>query len=151
MSITNFKKIDSENGVPVAPSYVNINTVADITYSLSPSDVGDLIRFTSSSEVTVALPLEDSIPVGSTISIVQWGTGPVQILPGTGVTIHQEPGISVIATSPSPITTRAQYSRIELVKVAETLTTSSWLSDGYGIYVQEQPPSKAQVGDLWFW
>ena len=148
MSITNFKQIDSVNGIPVSPSYVNINTptIVDNEYTVSSTDIGDLIRINSNTTTTVILPDDDVvIPVGSTVSIAQWGTGQVNIVPDADVVIRQEPGATV--TSTDILATRAQYARVELVKVG----SNEWLSDGYGIYVQSTAPANPQVGDLWFW
>lgn len=148
MSITNFKRLDSVNGVPVSPSYVNVNTptLVDDEYTISSSDIGDLIRLESLNTITVTLPTDAVvIPVGSVVSLLQWGTGTVNILPESGVTIKQEPG--VVVDSNDILRTRSQYSRIELVKVGP----NEWLSDGYGIYVQSTAPANPQVADLWFW
>lgn len=148
MSITNFKQIDSVNGIPVSPSYVNVNTpvLEDNQYTISSSDIGDLIRIDSSVDSVIKVPTDNvAIPIGSVVSIVQWGTGIVRIAPNTGVVIKQEPGVTI--TSTDVMRVRAQYSRVELVKVGP----NEWLSDGYGIYVQESAPTNPQVGDLWFW
>jgi hypothetical protein len=148
MSITNFKRLDSANGVPVSPSYVNVNTptIVDDEYVISSSDIGDLIRLSSPNTITVTLPSDNVvIPIGSTISLVQWGVGTVNILPESGVLIRQEPGVTVDSTD--ILRTRSRYSRVELVKVGP----NEWLSDGYGIYVQSTAPANPQVDDLWFW
>jgi hypothetical protein len=148
MSITNFKRLDSANGVPVSPSYVNVNTptIVDDEYVISSSDIGDLILLNSINTITVSLPTDSVvIPVGSTISLVQWGAGTVNILPDSGVVIRQEPGVTVDSTD--ILRTRSRYSRVELVKIGQ----NEWLSDGYGIYVQSTAPANPQVDDLWFW
>ena len=148
MSITNFKQVDSVNGIPVSPSYVNVNTptIVDDQYLISSSDIGDLIRIDSSTDVVVTVPSDAvTIPVGSVITIVQWGSGVVYIVPTTGVVVRQEPGVTIDESK--VLRTRAKYTRIELVKVG----SNEWLSDGYGIYVQSTAPANPQVGDLWFW
>lgn len=148
MSITNFKQIDSVNGIPVSPSYVNVNTptIVNEEYTISSTDIGDLIRIDSSVETTVNVPTDSVvIPVGSTVSITQWGAGVVNIIPAAGVVIRQEPGVTI--DNSDILRVRARYSRIELVKVG----ANEWLSDGYGIYVQSSAPANPQVGDLWFW
>lgn len=148
MSITNFKQVDSVNGIPVSPSYVNVNTptLVDNQYLISSSDIGDLIRIDSTTDAVVTVPSDAiTIPVGSTVTIVQWGNGVVNITPASGVVIRQEPGVTI--NDSGILRTRAKYTRIELVKVGP----NEWLSDGYGIYVQATAPANPQVGDLWFW
>ena len=98
MSITNFKQVDSVNGIPVSPSYVNVNTptLVDNQYLISSSDIGDLIRIDSTTDAVVTVPSDAiTIPVGSTVTIVQWGNGVVNITPASGVVIRQEPGVTI--------------------------------------------------------
>lgn len=144
MSITNFKRIDTVNGVPVQPSYVDVNRVSGTSYTVAASDIGDVTMFTSNDGVTVTLP-ETTIPIGRVLTFVQYGDGTVTIAPSAGVTIIQEPGVSV--TSPNSVRTRSKYARVELVKVGE----NEWLSNGFGIYVQEDAPTNPKPGELWFW
>lgn len=145
MSITNFKRIES-----IGPAFVDVNTVSANTYTISATDVGDMIKFTSNdtvNNVTVTIPKNSDvyIPVGTTITFMQYGDGIVRITPATGVAIVQEPAVSI--TTPNLIRTKAKYSRVQLTKIS----TDEWLSDGYGIYVQLTAPTNPQVNDLWFW
>lgn len=146
MGITNFKQIDSANGIPVAPSYVNVSEVTSSTYTLQTTDAGDLIKFDNSGIVTVTVPADTTtIPVGTTITVMQWGAGRVDLAPAVGVTIFQEPGLSI--ENPDSVSTRAQYSRIELTKVG----ANQWLSDGFGLYIQEDEPLNAKDNEVWLW
>lgn len=148
MSVTNFKRLDSDDSGKAVPfEYVDVNTVTNTTYTIAATDIGDIIKFDNVSSIAVTLPTNAAVPivVGTILTLVQWGVGTVSITPASGVTIYQEPGVEV--TSPSMISTRAQYTKVQLTKVGD----DEWLSDGYGIYVQETAPANPQVGDLWFW
>lgn len=150
MSITNFKRIE-----PIGPAYIDVNTVTATEYDITTTDIGDMIKFTSNDTGGITVRLfndsQEFFPVGTTITFIQMGTGTVKIAPQTGVSIRQEPGATISSTSNGGsqgiIRTRAQYSRIQLVKIGD----NEWLSDGYGIYVQEEEPTNPQINELWVW
>lgn len=92
-------------------SRVDVTTVADSNVSLGPASEGFLYIMDSSTPVTFTIP-DDSVlttyVVGSTISVVQYGTGAVTVTPGAGVTILSETGL----------VTNAQYAFATMIKVA---------------------------------
>lgn len=143
MGISNFKKLET------GPAYVNVTTQTT-SRLFTTADAGDLIVVDSSSTVTLTLAQESAQPmdIGNTITVVQKGSGRVDITPSAGVTILQPPSIIVTAsTSPNKISTRSQYGRIQLVKIA----SDTWLADGYNFYVQSTTPANPNIGDIWLW
>jgi len=155
MGISNFKRIET------GPAFVDVNTsLITVSRTVVSTDAGDLLlvgNTSASGSVTITLPTNANapIPIGLTITIVQMGDKPVIIAPATGVSIVRETGGVAGATTtststPNVIQTRKRYSRIQLVKTG----VDTWLSDGYGIFVQDpatSTPLNPQVGDLWAW
>lgn len=150
MSITNFKRME-----PIGPAYIDVNTVTGTSYNITTTDIGDMIKFTTNDTNGVTVNLfKDSLeffPVGTSLTFIQMGTGTVKIAPQADVVIRQEAGATISSTSlgggQGIIRTRAQYSRIQLIKIGD----NEWLSDGFGIYVQESEPLNPQANDLWMW
>lgn len=138
MPISNFNKLVA------TPTYKLSDKSSD--YTIQSSDAGTIFRATGTN---TTITINDSVAIGSGITIVQYGSTPIKIQPASGVTIYVESSISTgnSVTSTSFITTRQQYSKIELVKVA----ANTWISSSFGIFVQATQPSNPQVGDLWAW
>jgi hypothetical protein len=104
---------------PTGPSYYSsVNTQAGDSYTLQLSDAANLVVTTSSSAVTVEIPLNSTtdFPVGASVEILQSGTGQVTVTGASGVTI----------TTPSLARTRARYSLISAIHV----TTDEWVVVG---------------------
>ncbi len=80
-------------------------------------DKDKLVELTSSSAVTITIPAEASVnfPVGTTLMLVQIGTGQVTV---------SSSGITLVGASGTK--TRAQYSVASLVKRG----SDSWLLSG---------------------
>jgi hypothetical protein len=104
---------------PTGPSYYSsVNTQAGTSYTLVLSDAANLVRTTSSSAVTVQIPLTTTtnFPLGASVEILQAGTGQVTVTGASGVTIR----------TPSLAKTRAQYSLVSAIHV----TTNEWVVVG---------------------
>jgi hypothetical protein len=137
MAISNFNKLVAN------PTYKLESISAN--YTINSADAGSMFLVTNGPTITI----DDSVAIGTGITIVQNDDSPVRIQPGTGVTIYVETSATTgnAITSSSYITTRQKYSKIELVKIAE----DTWVSSAFGIFVQSAQPSNPQIGDLWVW
>ena len=95
-------------------------TIASKTasYTLVLTDVDKLISVSSTSDLTVTVPLNSAVafPVGTSIGVLRSGTGNVVIAPTAGVTIQSASGYELVE----------QYSGATLLKIA----TDTWLLTG---------------------
>ena len=93
-------------------------TTRTTNYTLQLSDAGNLVTMSSSSVLTIYVPLNASVafPVGTQITILQTGSGVVYVTPISGVTINSTPGTIL----------RTQYSVCTLIKYA----TDTWVLFG---------------------
>ena len=92
--------------IDIAPSLVSFNEQDD-DYVLQISDKDKMIEVNSQLATTVTVPLYSSVefPAGSTLSIMQAGTGQVTINGAPGVTLYYTPSNSL----------RTQYSSATLI------------------------------------
>jgi hypothetical protein len=92
--------------------------VKTATYTAVLADAGKLLRFTNSSTVNFVIPTNDAeaFDVGQRIDLTQYGTGLVEVLGDTGVTVRATPTSKL----------RAQYSVASVIKIA----TNEWLLAG---------------------
>ena len=92
--------------------------VKTATYTAVLADAGKLLRFTNSSTVNFVIPTNDAeaFDVGQRIDLTQYGTGLVEVLGDTGVTVRATPTNKL----------RAQYSVASVIKIA----TNEWLLAG---------------------
>jgi hypothetical protein len=92
--------------------------VKTVTYTAVLADAGKLLRFTNSSTVNFVIPTNDAeaFDVGQRIDLTQYGTGLVEVLGDTGVTVRATPTSKL----------RAQYSVASVIKIA----TNEWLLAG---------------------
>jgi hypothetical protein len=105
----------SKEGVPSRTTIIQKTE----NYTLSSLDErDDLIEFQANTAVTVTIPLDSSVnyPVGTSIDIVQTGTGQVTIAGTGGVTVNATPGLKL----------RGQWSSATLFKRA----ANTWLVMG---------------------
>ena len=98
-----------------------VNTQTGTTYSVLASDAQKIITCNNSSDITVTINSNatTALPVGTQFSILQLGTGQVNVTGAVSpnpVTIYANPGKK----------TRAQYSLITLIQLA----TDTWLLTG---------------------
>jgi hypothetical protein len=102
------------NGVGGFPTV----TTSATSRTLSKSDSGKYLRFTSGSSVSVNLPPQSDVRWDADVEIVieQAGAGQVTIVAGSGVTIRTS----------STLKTNAQYSAISLKRVA----LNEWVCGG---------------------
>ena len=96
-----------------------IEEVSGTSYTLALADVSKTKRFTSSSAVTVTIPVDTSVDfaVGSEIYFLQYGTGQVSFSPSTTVTLNSDDGRRKIKT---------RYSSASLLLVAQ----NEWVLTG---------------------
>lgn len=96
--------------------YQDIVTEATASRTLSNTDIGAWVRYTSGSAITLTVPPNSTIAfaIGTTLNQIQAGAGQVTVSAGAGVTINKPTGYNA--------KTRAQGSAFCLVKVA----TDTW-------------------------
>ena len=99
----------------------SITPIAEKTasYTLSSSDERDtIVEVNSSSATTLTIPTDASLdfPVGTTLDVIQTGTGQVTIAGASGVTVNATPGLKL----------RTQWSSVTLLKRG----ANSWLVFG---------------------
>jgi hypothetical protein len=88
------------------------------TYTGVLSDAGKLLKFTNSSTANFVVPTNanEAFSVGQRIDIIQFGTGQVEVVGDTGVTVRATPTSKL----------RAQYSVASIIKI----DTDEWLLAG---------------------
>jgi hypothetical protein len=89
------------------------------SYTLSATSERDsLIEVNKSSAATITIPLNSAVgfPIGTTLDVLQTGTGQVTIAGDSGVTVNATPGLKL----------RARWSSVTLFKRAE----NSWVAFG---------------------
>lgn len=125
------------------PSYPEVSTIADTSYTLASSDAGNLLKFTSDSDITISVPLNATalIPIGSTVTIMQLGNGVI--------TVQGVPGVQILGES--SLVSRGTYYTITIAKTDTDQWVTPTNNGKLNISVQETEPNNPQVGDLWFW
>lgn len=96
--------------------YQDIVTEATAARTLSNSDVGAWVRFTSGSAVRLTVPPNSSVAfaIGTSMNGIQAGAGQISVAAGVGVTVNKPTGYNA--------KTRAQGAAFCLIKVA----TDAW-------------------------
>ena len=96
---------------------VSVNTQT-ASYVAVLGDANNLVVMNVSSANTFTVPKNTTInfPVGTTLTVQQFGTGQVTLTPASGVTIN----------TPASFTARVQFSTVSLVQVA----TDAWVAGG---------------------
>ena len=120
-SVTPVNGIVFSDGTQVKVGVPSITPIAEKTasYTLSSSDERDtIVEVNSSSATTLTIPTDASLdfPVGTTLDVIQTGTGQVTIAGASGVTVNATPGLKL----------RAQWSSVTLLKRG----ANSWLVFG---------------------
>lgn len=89
------------------------------SYQLLLEDHGRIIPIDNSSSNNLTVPANSLVPfpIGSTISIIQVGTGQTTIVPDSGVTIRSEN---------NKLKTKAQYALVGIIKIS----TDEWVAFG---------------------
>lgn len=95
---------------------VLINPQSGTTYTLSTSDIGNLITTSNASAITVTVP-PSTFSIGDVINIQQTGSGQVTFIQGSGVTITST-GLTTNAPK-----LRTQYSSATVICVASNSFT----------------------------
>lgn len=115
--LSNYLTISSASST-YSKSIVDISNKTSTSNTLSLSDKDMLVKVTSSATNTVIVPSSASVnfPIGTQISITQFGDGMTQISPASGVTVRTPSGLSL----------RSKYSSATIIKVG----TDEWLAAG---------------------
>ena len=94
-----------------------VNEQSD-TYTAVLADAGKLVKFTNSSTADFIIPTNasEAFSIGQRIDILQYGTGQVEVVGDTGVTVRATPTANL----------RAQYSSASIIKIA----TDEWILAG---------------------
>ena len=99
-----------------------ITSISATTYTINSNNIGGLILFTSSSNVSVTVPLDASpftntdLNTGHKIDVIQMGDGQVSFNGASGVSVVGNPGTR----------TSGQYAQVSLIKVG----SNSWVLYG---------------------
>jgi hypothetical protein len=106
------------NKTLTAPVIVNSINAQAASYTAVLGDANKFVEMGVGSANTFTVPANSSVafPIGSTINVIQTGSGQTTITPEGGVTINGTPGLK----------TRAQWSAVTLVKRA----TDTWVAFG---------------------
>ena len=104
---------------PTGPSsYSTVSTQSGTSYTFVSGDQEKLIEFTSNSSITVTVPENSSVAfaIGSSLDVLQYGTGQITIQGAGGVTVRT----TALAK------TRTQYSVVSIIKI----DTNEWVLVG---------------------
>ena len=117
MSIIRAKKSGLVELYGIGTAYIHLNNITS-SYTLVLSDDGKLVEMNVASPNTLTIPPNSSVnfPTGTTIVVLQTGTGQTTITAGAGVTVNGTPGLKL----------RAQWSSATLIKRSE----NTWLAIG---------------------
>lgn len=99
------------------PTEIEFNTQT-ATYTLALTDKNKMVQMNVGSANIVYVPPESSVdfPIGSSVSVLQIGSGKTQIVAGSGVTVVSANGLYL----------RAQWSAVTIIKRA----ADSWIVFG---------------------
>jgi len=108
---TGYVTIDLGAGI----SDLDVSTLSGASHTLAIGHAHEFVRVSHTSATTVTVPPNASVafPVGTIVFLEQDGAGQLIVAPGSGVTI----------LSAQSLKARAQYSAIQLIKVA----TNEWV------------------------
>lgn len=118
LDITNLVFSDGTQTAVGVPSITTINAKTASYELASVTERDTIVEVDSASATTVTIPAESSVnfPVGTTLDVIQTGTGQVTIAGAVGVTVNATPGLKL----------RAQWSSVTLLKRA----SDSWIVFG---------------------
>lgn len=102
----------------VAASAVLSATTQVADYTIALADSGTVVEMTSTTGANLTIPPNSSVafPIGTVLEILQYGSGQVTFVAGSGVVLR----------TPSTLTTRAQFSAVALRKRA----ADEWILGG---------------------
>ena len=106
------------NGLTPTSGPVEVNPQT-MSYVAVLGDANQLVTIADSSASTFTVPTNGSVafPVGTTLSVIQLGTGQITLTPASG---------AVTIDTPSSLTTRARYSTVSVVQVSANV----WVAGG---------------------
>lgn len=95
-------------------------TVSAATHTLESTDVGYILIFTSNANpVEVTVPAGLAMAAGDSVEIIYGGTGSLNLIPASGVTINSEGGLTTIHN---------QWARVSLIRTASNTYILSWMT-----------------------
>lgn len=102
----------------VSSMLLNAGAQPSANYTLALTDGSNCLSSTATGAITITVPANSTValPVGTVISILQYGAGQVTVAAAVGVTVR----------TASSLTTRAQYSMINLWQRA----ANEWIASG---------------------
>ncbi len=106
------------NGLIAAGMTVDAQGSSVSAYTAVLGDANNLVTMSDASASTFTVPPNSSVafPVGSVLTVNQYGAGQITLTPGIGVTF----------VTPRSLTTRAQYSTVSLTQVS----ANTWVAGG---------------------
>jgi len=109
---------DLRDGIAALEAAVVQTNAQTTSYTLVLSDASKIIEMSNSSPTTITVPTDSNVAflVGTTIDIIQMGTGQTSIAGASGVTVDARNGLKI----------NGQYSGASLLKRA----TNTWLLIG---------------------
>lgn len=94
---------------PTGTMTLGTSAVSAGTYQLALTDVDKFIRFTVSCTISVPTDAQVAFPVGTTINLLQYGTGTIYVQGNSGVTVRCAAAL---------LQSRTQYSALSVIKLA---------------------------------
>lgn len=95
-------------------------TISAATHTLESTDAGYILIFTSNADpVEVTVPAGLSMAAGDSIEIIYGGTGSLELVPASGVTINSEGSLTTIHN---------QWARVSLIRTASNTYILSWMT-----------------------
>jgi hypothetical protein len=110
---------------PGSPTYLNKSTLTGNT-TMTLSQAGQFLYSTTSTAQSLTIPTNASVafPVGTTVTVVLQGTGSVELIPASGVSLY------LGGNSTSATRTVSPYGIATLLQVA----ANTWFINGTGVY-----------------
>jgi hypothetical protein len=109
--------VDPPDPTPVVPSVIAVTT----SRALTSTDVGNILRVTAATLVTLTVPTAAPMNIGETIAIVGAGVGDVTVTPGSGVTLLSDVN-SVVART---LNSRGSMAAVTRTSTAEYVLVGS--------------------------
>lgn len=99
-------------------TYVPVLTETGTAYTVGWPGLCRVVTLSNASPITVTVPTNatDALPIGYSITLVQYGVGQVTVAPAGGVTVNATPGLKLLD----------QFASAQLLKMA----TNTWLMIG---------------------
>ena len=105
------QNIDDITNITMPPMVEDATT----SRTISTNDKNSILKFTNSGAVTVSVPQDsdENLGIGFQFTVMQYGTGTVTVVAGTGATLNV----------PTSAATSAQYASIHVIKTSANTFT----------------------------